>query len=699
MKLVIVESPSKCNTIQKYLGNDYKVIASCGHFRSLNKLEQINFETFSVTYDIDKPKIIKLLKEETKKASEVIIATDDDREGEAIGWHICQVCKLPLDTTKRIIFHEITEASIKNAIQTPTLLNMNRIHSQNTRQILDLYIGFKISPILWKYVKHKLSAGRCQTPALHLIYEQEMKIKSQSYDDTHICVKGYFTKNHIEFNLEKHLTKNEIKDFIYSLHHHKFILNKPTTKEHNIPPPKIFTTSTLQQFASNVLHMSPQQTMRSAQILYEKGLITYMRTDTPIYSNDFIEKIKLHLKDDFCLPIMNKEGGNQAHEGIRVTNLNILDVTLDDTYTEKLYKYIYKHTLQTCMKPAIMFQRIYSTECPNKLLFEYIDSTLKFPGWKKLDKTDKTDMTNSDTKSYSNYLDYLNHFSLLKIIGSEKCMNPSFHWNESQLIHQLEKREIGRPSTYTGILDSILNKNYVSLGKIVGQQITLTTYEYNVNMDESSIFKIIEKTETKTIEENHKLSLTPLGKEVDEFCYKHFASLFNYDYTTQMEMKLDLIENGEKDWKNVLNEFIENVNQHLVINDETPKQYKSLHAGIYKKKPIIIKDGPHGYYIDYNKECYSLEYFELLHKIPEWIKEGELEEDGLDKLIEYIENKTNPNIIVEINENWSLRNGKYGKYLYYKTSKMKKPAFYKITIDSIEKDELESYIIKKYKNI
>ena len=200
MKLVIVESPSKCNTIQKYLGDEYKVIASCGHFRSLNKLEQINFQTFSIKYETDKPKIVKLLKEETQKANEVIIATDDDREGEAIGWHICQVCKLSLNDTKRIIFHEITEKGIKDAINNPTTLNMNRVYSQNTRQILDLYIGFKISPILWKYVKHKLSAGRCQTPALHLIYEQEMKIISQSYDDTHFIVKGFFTKNNI-FNI------------------------------------------------------------------------------------------------------------------------------------------------------------------------------------------------------------------------------------------------------------------------------------------------------------------------------------------------------------------------------------------------------------------------------------------------------------------------------------------------------------------
>lgn len=692
MKLVIVESPSKCNTIQQYLGDDYKVIATCGHFRSLNNLEQINFDTFSVNYVNDKPKIIKMLKEETKKASEVIIATDDDREGEAIGWHICQVCNLCLESTKRILFHEITENGIKNAIHNPTNLNMNRVYSQNTRQILDLYIGFKISPILWKYVKHKLSAGRCQTPALHMIYEQEMKIISQSYDDTHYCVKGYFTSKNIEFTLEKPLHKKEINDFLLSLNDHTFILNKPILKEQTISPPKIFTTSSLQQFASNVLHMSPQQTMRSAQILYEKGLITYMRTDTAVYSNDFIDKIKKYLNDDFNYPTLSKKDGNNAHEGIRITNLTIMDITINDTYTEKLYKYIYKHTLQTCMKPAILLNKIYTTSSPNQLLFEYVDTTIKFAGWKKLDSE------KNDNKSYSNYLDYIKGFSLSKVIANEKCINPAFHWTESQLVHQLEKNEIGRPSTYTSILDSILNKKYVLLGKIVGQEIKLNNYEY-IPGNEMNEYKITKTEEKKIIEESHKLSLSPLGKEVNDFCYRNFSTIFNYEYTTEMELQLDMIEKGEKEWTTVLKEFIEVVDSQLIIKNETPKQYHSLHAGIYKKKPIVIKDGPHGYYIDYNKECYSLEYFDMLNKVPSWIEKGELLEEELNKLIEYIENKTNPNIIVEINENWSLRNGKYGKYLYYKTNKMKSPKFYKITIDTEDKIELETYIIKKYKNI
>ena len=180
--LVIVESPSKCKTIEKYLGSDYRVIATCGHFRGLHKLEQINLDTLDINYTIDKPKIVKELKEECDKADEIILATDNDREGEAIAWHICQICKLSL-TIKRILFQEITEKALKQAITNPTIINMERVNSQQARQVIDLYIGFKISPLLWKHVQHKLSAGRCQTPALRMLYDQELLIEKQSYEN------------------------------------------------------------------------------------------------------------------------------------------------------------------------------------------------------------------------------------------------------------------------------------------------------------------------------------------------------------------------------------------------------------------------------------------------------------------------------------------------------------------------------------
>ena len=222
--LVIVESPSKCKIIEKYLGDGYKVVASCGHFRSLNKLEQINLDTLDIKFTNDKPKIIKMLKEEVSLADQVILATDDDREGEAIAWHICQICKLPL-TTKRILFNEITKPALLKAIQNPTIINMNRVNSQQTRQILDIYIGFKISPLLWKHIQHTLSAGRCQTPALRILYEQDQLIKNQEYN-TNYVIYGLFTSKNIEFKIQSHFIKEDIIPFLEKCKNTTFSIKK-----------------------------------------------------------------------------------------------------------------------------------------------------------------------------------------------------------------------------------------------------------------------------------------------------------------------------------------------------------------------------------------------------------------------------------------------------------------------------------------
>ena len=289
--LVIVESPSKCKTIEKYLGKDYRVIATCGHFRGLHSLDQIDRKTLELTFKTTKPKIVKLLKEEVGIAKSVILATDDDREGEAIAWHICKVCKLPL-TTPRIVFHEITQEAIQKAIANPSVIHLARVMAQHTRQLLDLYIGFSISPLLWKAIQHTLSAGRCQTPALHMIAKQQETIENQSME-TSFHVKGFFTNKQIEFKLERSLSKEEIVPFFNSIG--EFVLEPRTLKEVTLPAPEILKTSSFQQKAGHDLHLSPKQLMTSAQILYENGLITYMRTDQSTYSDDFIKKMKLIL--------------------------------------------------------------------------------------------------------------------------------------------------------------------------------------------------------------------------------------------------------------------------------------------------------------------------------------------------------------------------------------------------------------------
>ena len=309
MKLVIVESPAKCKKIESFLGNDYKCLASFGHIRELtNGLKCIDIKNnFEPTFTImeSKTRNIKTLKKFIKKADEVIIATDDDREGEAIGWHICKTFNLPTQTTKRIIFREITKSAVKKAIANPGILNMQKIYAQLARQILDRLVGFIVSPQLWKSIsrntKQKLSAGRCQSPALKIIYDNQTLIDNTPGVKVY-NTNGNFTKYNLDFALNKEILKEEdLLDFLEDSveFEHKIKKINEFTNKKKIPPSPL-TTSKLQQKSSNILHMSPKQTMMTAQKLYEGGYITYMRTDSKTYSKEFIEKSKqfiIHRKD------------------------------------------------------------------------------------------------------------------------------------------------------------------------------------------------------------------------------------------------------------------------------------------------------------------------------------------------------------------------------------------------------------------
>jgi DNA topoisomerase-1 len=695
--LVIVESPSKCKTIEGYLGDKYKVIATCGHFRSLTDLSQIK-DDLDIKFSVSKPKILKMLKEEILMSKNVILATDNDREGESIAWHICDACKLPL-TTQRIIFHEITKDAIQRAILSPTIIDMNKVNSQKCRQVLDLYIGFTISPILWKYIQHKLSAGRCQTPALKMLYEREQLIKNQNYETTY-KVTGIF--NTIEFKLVGNLDK--VIPFLEACKIQNqtgggFIVEKQKPNEVSYSPPSILITSTLQQRASNI-GMSPKQTMMCAQTLYEHGLITYMRTETPAYSTTFIEKINKQI----CLQYGKEYMGNpcsnvDTHEGIRVTDIKIDSVDFDSN-TNKLYHFIYNHTFQSCMSTAFYIQTPYDISMPYDRIMRHVSSYPKFKGWKIL-----KDFTDIDLIDQSSGLDFMKKVNYSNISAKEQCEHLILHYNEAQLIKQLEKEDIGRPSTYTSILDSI--EKYVTKGRIETNQLSLVHYVLNDDIR-------IEK-ENKCIEEKNKLKLTELGEKVTLFCYKYF-DLFEYSYTKQMELFLDNvsntsnisnvsnvsnISNESNDWKVILNNQIKKIKECSSYEiDEIKPEYKSLHCGLYKKHPLVIKDGPHGYYIDYKKEKTSLKHIE---GISEWIKDQEMNEERMNVLINYMKNDTNNKNV--INNDISIRKSKddKGYYIFYKTSKMKKPKFYSFPNELMNEtdyiNKIKDYIEKKYKLI
>ena len=664
--LVIVESPSKCKTIERYLGPDYRVIATCGHFRGLHSLDQINRETFDITFQTTKPKIVKFLKEEVGIAKSVILATDDDREGEAIAWHICKVCKLPL-TTPRIVFHEITKDAILKAISCPTILSMSRVKAQHTRQLLDVYIGYSISPLLWKAIQHTLSAGRCQTPALHMISEQEERILTQS-NQTSFRVKGYFTNKQIEFILERNLTQEELDPFFSNIG--TFALEPPETKDVTIHPPEILKTSTFQQKASQELHLSPKQIMSSAQLLYEHGLITYMRTDQSTYSVDFIQKVKDLLGNDFHPPRGKASEG--AHEGIRITRLDVKE-THFDKQTDRVYSFLYKYTLHTCMKPTLLCHKLYKTLC-HGIYFVHTSVSIREKGWKDIVE-----------KDWSSYLDHLSHFVCDSIVAEEQLSTPEFHWSEAHLIRELEKQQIGRPSTYTHILETIQEKKYVTLGKIHREPLRLTHLLWKEN-------GLTKKEVVKELEESHKLSLTPLGKEVNAFCYTHFECLFNYAYSKEMEERLDLIEQGQENTI-FLQEALDRIDELKKV-DVQPKSYPSLHAGTYRNHALILKEGMYGFYLNYNEQSISLKEFKFYDSIGTWIKEQSIPPEYVKELISFKDK--NEHILLEVNSEWSLRKGTYGPYLFYKTKKMKKPKFYSYPHGQT-KEEIESYIQKNIK--
>jgi DNA topoisomerase-1 len=392
--LVIVESPAKCQKIEGFLGPGYKCLASYGHLTTLPSLKNIDINNnFKLTFISisEKLKHIDKLRKAINLSKEVIIATDDDREGEAIGWHICQLFNLNVNTTKRILFNEITKSAILNSINKPSILNLNLINAQQTRQILDLLLGYQISPILWKNIssntKNSLSAGRCQTPALRLVYDNYLETKDNNGTQVYNTI-GYFTDKLFNFNLDYEFNDSDkVEEFLNLSISHKHIISNDKQKESKRNPPQPFTTSLLQQVANNNLHISPKETMKICQKLYEEGLITYMRTDSKIYSKEFIEINKKFIENKYGSEYFNinfqssdqsdkkskdnKNLAQEAHEAIRPTDINKEDI--DDKFTKKeinLYKLIWKNTIQSCMLPAIYFTILYKISAPNNLFYK-----------------------------------------------------------------------------------------------------------------------------------------------------------------------------------------------------------------------------------------------------------------------------------------------------------------------------------------
>jgi DNA topoisomerase-1 len=574
--LVIVESPAKCKKIEGYLGPGYKVMASFGHLRTLDGLDSIDIDngfkpTFSIIQEQIKLKQIEKLRSEIAIADEVILATDSDREGEAIAWHICDMFGLSTDKTKRIVFNEVTEQAIQTAVRNPTHLNMDLIYAQQSRQILDLLVGFTITPYLWQCVsknsKNSLSAGRCQTPALKLVYDNHLEIQ-EAHGSLIYNTSGYFTNMNLLFDLNKHFeTKEDVLHFLEHCKTATYFCSTTSPKKSIRKAPEPLTTSALQQLASNELHISPKETMKYAQELYEGGYITYMRTDSKKYSSDFIDKTKQYIDSiygptfvsqniDILRNDMKKEESKdshsltqEAHEAIRPVSINTISVIEPSAKAQKLYLLIWTRTLESCMASA-QYNTItakVNLDPPHKSQaeFSYKTEQVTFAGWQAVEGVNPTKLV----KEYQ-------YFSTMKktdkgllvvpkkIDSKYNLLNLKSHYTEARLVQLLEEKGIGRPSTFASLIDKLLEREYVKKQNIEGQKID--GEDFLLVIDQKTIETIPIKREFGN--ENNKLVIQPLGIIVIEFLLKHFDSFFNYDYTRDMEHALDLIACNNLAW-------------------------------------------------------------------------------------------------------------------------------------------------------
>lgn len=757
-KLVIVESNAKCKKIEKFLGKGYKCVASYGHLTNLpDGLKSLNIhDNYKPKYKIipTKSKYIKNLKDNIKKAEEVILATDDDREGEAIAWHICQLFGLSPTTTKRIKFNEITKKAVLDAVENHTIINMNKVKSQQARQILDLLVGYTLSPILWKHITRNsdtgLSAGRCQTPAIRLLYDREKEIKEnigkKVYDTT-----GLFLINEqkLEYELNcHHKMSSEMEEFLEeSVDHAYKLFKKPSEVGIVKNPPRPFTTSLLQQKSSNILNYSPKQTMRLAQTLYENGWITYMRTDCGKYSKEFITSAKKYVNDKFGNNYISKKinglmitkvktkknNAQEAHEAIRPTDVNRCQHNCKEegkiTSKEiRLYKMIWNNTMESLMSEAKYNKLTSEIIAPKGKKYKRSEENVIFPGWKIIQGYEKI---NPNYKLLKGEIDIDKIYNYEEINSVMKLKELKGHYSEAKLVQILEEKGIGRPSTFSSLIDKIQTRKYVLKQDVKGKKIDCIDFKLKGNeLEEREIKKEFGA-------EKNKLVLQPLGVIVIEFLIKHFCELFEYGYTKKMEDELDIIEKGNKIWytlceecNNIMDELaskiknkkkkifridenhvymigrygpvikyekdgetkFKNVRKNLDIKKLENNEYKledileiksggyGKALGLYKNKEVILKEGKFGLYINYDGKNKSIKF---LKKSYDDVK--------LDDVMKVLNGKSsnNPNVLKKLNENISIRKGKYGPYIMHKTKEMSKPKFYPLKGVTVEQVNLE----------
>lgn len=554
--LVIVESPAKAKTIEKYLGKDFTVKSSMGHVRSLpSKTGSIDVaKKYAPVYEVneDKTKTINELKKAAKSASTIWLASDEDREGEAIAWHLSEVLNLNPKTTKRIVFHEITQTALENAIKKPRKIDMEVVEAQQARQSLDYLVGFELSPVLWKKVRPQLSAGRVQSVAVRLVAEREAEIEKHESESTFKLVAVLKPKSGSELNAEaptKFTSGTTVKNTLEKYSKSDFTVSAVEQKPGTRNPGGPFTTSTLQQEASNKIGYSPRTTMQLAQKLYEAGHITYMRTDSMNLSNDALNAMEKHIKSEYGDEYYERRvfksksaGAQEAHEAIRPTNV-AKEKAGADASQQKLYNLIRKRTLSSQMTPAKVertIMTITASKSTEKLEAKgeivVFDGFLKVYGKRGDDKI-LPDLSKGDK------------LTLKEATATENLSRGAARYTEASLVKKLEEMGIGRPSTYASTISTIQSRGYVERGDIEGKETKISVFTLKGG-------KVSQEEETVMYgKDSNKLFPTDTGKVVNDFLVKHFADILDYDFTKDIEEKLDQIAEKKKSRVEVLDHF------------------------------------------------------------------------------------------------------------------------------------------------
>ena len=608
--LVIVESPAKAKTIEKFLGEDYKVMSSYGHIRDLKKKElSIDPKTLEPDYEIpdEKKKLVSELKSNAKKAKKIWLASDEDREGEAISWHLCEVLGLDEAKTNRIVFHEITKSAILDAIKSPRHLNMDLVNAQQARRVLDRLVGFKLSPVLWRKVKPALSAGRVQSVAVRLIVEREREIQA-FHSEPYYRINALFgitnadgSQSEVKAELDTRFkTHGEAVAFLEQCKDAKFTVSNITKKPLRRTPAPPFTTSTLQQEAARKLGFTVSQTMMVAQRLYESGRITYMRTDSVNLSS-----LAINTSKDEIIKLWGKEysktrnyhthakGAQEAHEAIRPTFMSQAEI--DGTAQEKrLYELIWKRTAASQMADALIDKTTVTIDIAgSQAKFVANGEVVTFDGFLKVyrESTDEDDNQEEATHMLP-AMQVGNVLERREITSTERFSMGPIRYTEASLVHKLEELGIGRPSTYAPTISTIQQREYVQKGDKKGEERIYT-------VDTLKGTKVTSRERKEMVgSEKGKLLPTDIGIVVNDFLMANFPDIMDYNFTAKVEQQFDRIAEGKEEWNTMMKVFDKSFEPTVDKVMNARSEHKAGERQLGKEpetgKPVFVKIGRFG---------------------------------------------------------------------------------------------------------